>query len=195
MTLTGIPGGRQFVFGYGSLIGRFARPPTRRPRAAGFVADLVGFRRTWGVAMDNRRDLAGYKYYTSADGDRPEVFVAFLDIRPSLDGREVVNGLCLPVDGAELESLDRRERNYERIEVSDRVSAGGARVWTYVGSSAGQQRLRQGRAAGTAVIDANYLSHVRAAFAAIGEADYRTCAASLEPGDIPVVALRRHDLP
>jgi cation transport regulator ChaC len=185
----------QFVFGYGSLVGHRARPLTRRPDAAGFVADLAGFRRTWGVAMDNRRDLPGYKYYTDAGGDRPEVFVAFLDMRPSPDGGDVVNGLCLPVDDAGLQVLDRRERNYERIDVSGCMSVDGARVWAYVGSAAGREQLRRGRAAGTTVIDANYLTGVRSAFASIGEAEYRTCAASLDPGDIPVVALRRHDLP
>jgi cation transport regulator ChaC len=201
----------QFVFGYGSLIshrpdaGRLpgedpeiSRCLTREPHATGFIADLVGFRRVWGVAMDNRRDLPGYKYYTTADGRRPGVFVAFLDLRPA-DAREaVVNGVCLPVDEAALVALDRRERNYERVEVSDLISGSGAdrglRIWTYVGSAAGRERLRQGRADGIAVVDANYVAAVNAGFAALGEAEHRTCTASLDPGDLPVVPLRRHDL-
>jgi dephospho-CoA kinase len=170
---------------------------TREPVPAGFVADLVGFRRGWGVAMDNRRDLPGYKYYTAADGSRPGVFVAFLDIQPSPEGAAVVNGLCLPVGDAALEALDRRERNYERIDVSDRVATGAAagfRIWTYAGSAAGRDRLRQGRAAGAAVIDANYVDDVEVAFASLGEAEQSSCSVSLDPGDLPVVPLRRHDL-
>jgi hypothetical protein len=201
------------VFGYGSLVGVRAdrrvatrpacarpeiyRPPTRQPHATGFVAEVVGFRRTWGVAMDNRRDLPGYKYYTAADGGRPAVFVAFLDIRPSDDRQATVNGLCVPVDDAALEALDGRERNYERIDVSARIStaaAVGFRVWTYIGSALGRDRLRQGRAAGAAVIDANYVNAVSAGFRSLGEAEHRACAASLDPGDLPVVPLRRHDL-
>jgi hypothetical protein len=195
----------QFVFGYGSLVSHrqvtAGLAPTREPQATGFVADLVGFRRRWGVAMDNRRDLPGYKYYTAADGSRPDVWVAFLDIWPSDDREAVVTGLCLPVDDAALEALDRRERNYERIDVSDRIAegrasgVGGVTIWTYAGSAAGRERLRQGRAAGAAVIDANYVIDVESGFRLIGDAERRACAGSLDPEDLPVVPLRRHDLP
>ena len=41
--------------------------------ADGFVCDLHGYRRQWGVAMDNRRDLPGYKHYTDEFGLRPAV--------------------------------------------------------------------------------------------------------------------------
>src|ERR687894_1532691 len=41
----------QFVFGYGSLAAGFA----------GRRARLHGHRRVWGVAMDNRLDIPGYK--------------------------------------------------------------------------------------------------------------------------------------
>ena len=44
-------------------------------------AVLRGRRRGWGVAMDNRVDVPGYKpYRLRADGCRPAVFVAFLDL-------------------------------------------------------------------------------------------------------------------
>ena len=52
----------QFVFGYGSLTARPGPVPTRELKEHGFVADLTGLRRAWGVAMDNRHDLPGYKY-------------------------------------------------------------------------------------------------------------------------------------
>jgi len=187
----------QFVFAYGSLVTPPGAALRRRWSADGFVADLLGFQRVWGVAMDNRRDLPGYKYYTDTGGRRPEVFVTFLDVRRSPDAGARVNGLCLPVDDARLAALDRRERNYERIDVSEVVSVDGAdgiRVWTYAGSAAGRERLRSGVAAGTAVIDANYLDGVRDGFALLGEPEHRACAGSLDPGGLPVVALRRHEL-
>ena len=181
---------RQFVFGYGSL----AIPPRGRPdrvvREDGFVTDLAGVRREWGVAMDNRHDLPGYKYYTDAGGQRPAVFVAFLNLRFVAEGDgSGVNGLCLPVDDAALARLDLRERNYERIEVSARIQAdtGGARVWAYVGTAAGRQRLQTGRRKGTAVIDGGYLAAVSDGFAALGEAEHHRCEPSLRPGDLPVV--------
>ncbi len=170
----------------------------RRWSRQGFLADLLGFRRTWGVAMDNRCDLPGYKYYTDAHGRRPEVFVTFLDIRRSADPGAAVNGLCLPADDAGLSALDRRERNYRRIDISDQIAVpgvGGMRVWAYAGSASGRDRLWRARAAGAAVIDANYLQEIRDGFALLGEAERSLCAASLDPGDLPVVPLRRHDLP
>jgi hypothetical protein len=187
---------REFVFGYGSLTARggpaAAASPSREVHPNGFVADLAGVRRIWGVAMDNRRDLPGYKYYRDAAGGRPGVYVAFLDLRAA-DGA-AVNGVCLPVDEPGLAELDLRERNYERVDVSDRVAPQGTRVWAYVGSPAGRERLRVGCAHGTAVIDANYLRSVSDGFAALGEAEHSACRASLDPDGLPVVELTRHEL-
>jgi cation transport regulator ChaC len=186
----------QFVFAYGSLVSPPGARPGRRWSPHGFVADLLGFRRAWGVAMDNRRTLPGYKYYTDTAGRRPEVFVTFLDVRPAVHPA-AVNGVCLPVDGERLAVLDRRERNYERIDVSGRIrvdGAAGMRVWTYVGSAGGRERLRRGLAAGTAVIDANYLAGVRDGFTRLGGDEHQACAQSLDPGALPVVPLRRHPL-
>ncbi len=186
--------GRDFVFGYGSLAAELPFVPGREPRDEGFVADLPGFARGWGVAMDNRRDLPGYKYYTATDGTRPPVFVSFLDVAP-VAGDAAVNGLCLPVDAARLGRLDLRERNYSRLDVSDRIDAGGARVWVYEGTPAARERLRGARGDGRAVIDAGYLEAVGRAFAALGAHELALCRPSLAPGDLPVVELVRHELP
>lgn len=193
------PNARQFVFGYGSLTACPGPVPTRALKEHGFVARLAGLRRVWGVAMDNRRDLPGYKYYTDVGGRRPEVFVAYLDLMavdpPPGDPSSGVNGLCLPVDDAMLEQLDRRERNYARADVSDRVQANGARVWTYIGRPAARERLAEGRRTGTAVIDAGYVRTVEAGFAGLGDDELATVRTSLEPGELPVVELTRHELP
>ncbi len=183
---------RQFVFGYGSLA---ARRVGLAPDAAGFIAELAGARRTWGVAMDNRHDLPGYKYYTDSGGRRPRAFVAFLDLRFVDGAGAAVNGLCRPVDDVALAALDLRERNYERVDVSNRIDAGAARVWAYRGTAAARQRFAEGLCTSTVVIDAGYLRAVRAGFAALGEAEERAARASLTPGPIPVAELTRHDLP
>lgn len=196
------PARRQFVFGYGSLTARSgwaARCPTRELRGHGFIADVAGLRRTWGVAMDNRRDLSGYKYYTDATGLRLEVFVAYLDLLPAPE-QAMVNGLCLPVDEPALARLDRRERNYVRTDISDRIVAAtadarGIRVWAYIGSRAARDRLAEGRRTGTAVIDSGYVRTVEAGFSALGEEELDACRASLEPDGLPVVELTRHELP
>ncbi len=149
--------------------------------------------------MDNRRDLPEYKYYTASDGTRPPVFVSFLDIDLAVGGAaSTVNGLCLPVDAAALERLDRRERNYGRVDVSDRIEAGDGpatgRVWVYVGHDTARERLRAARRAGTAVISSTYLVVVQAAFAALGGDELARCRPSLDPGELPVAELTRHEL-
>lgn len=186
--------GRQFVFGYGSL----AAPSdgvvrARGPAADGFVCDLIGFRRQFGVAMDNSRNLPGYKHYTDLAGERPSVFVCFLDIVLADGPGPFVNGLCLPVDDARLQALDDRERNYDRVDVSQRVDTGGARVWAYVGSRAARMRMRFAVGARRAVVDAGYLRAVADGFRALGGDEYATAAPSLSPGLLPVVELVRHD--
>jgi hypothetical protein len=182
-----------YVFGYGSLVaaagGVAGLDRERRPR--GFVADLPGYRRHWGVAMDNSRAQAGYKRYRDPDGRIPAVFVAFLDIAPDPGG--VVNGVCRPVDAAALQALDARERNYERVEVSATLRCPGP-VWTYVGSAAGRARLAAGATNGAAVVQDEYLAAVRTGFQALGAAEWALCAPSLDPGGLPVVALTREDL-
>ena len=166
------------MFGHGSLAGG----------GAGRAARLAGHRRTWGVAMDNRVAIAGYKVYLRADGSRPAVFVAFLDVVE--EPGAATDGLLLEVDGDALDALDARERNYERVEVTDAVDgvADGS-VWVYRGTSAGRERLRRGVADGSAVVARAYLETVRAGFAAAGIDD------DADPGELPVMDLERVDLP
>src|SRR3954462_5626102 len=107
-----------FVFGYGSLV--------RRPD--GLPCNLLGHRRAWNVAMDNRRTIPGYQYYVDPDTaerpapERPPVRVTFLNLYPAAEGR--VNAVAFPVTADELDELDRRERNYDRIDVTRRIAAG-----------------------------------------------------------------------
>lgn len=184
------------MFGYGSLVAPSRVALGRAIRADGFVTDLRGMRRGWGVAMDNRVDLPAYKFYVDGAGRRPEVSVAFLDVSEADDPAATVNGLCLPVDPSALAALDVRERNYIRMEVTERIAAGigGVRVFTYVGSPEGRERLRVGRARGTAVIHADYLHAVRAGFGALGAAELSACEPSLAPDGLPVIELTRHAL-
>jgi gamma-glutamylcyclotransferase (GGCT)/AIG2-like uncharacterized protein YtfP len=143
--------GPQLVFGYGSLAAG----------GGGTRAQLRGHRRVWGVAMDNSRDLPGYKHYLlRCDGSRPAVHVAFLDIVP--DPESVVEGIVLAVDEASLRELDQRERNYDRVDVTAAVVGATGTVWAYVGSPQGRARLREGRDRGSAVISREYLEAVRA---------------------------------
>jgi hypothetical protein len=137
--------------------------------------------------MDNTQTIPGYKYYLDENGTRPEVFVAFLDVQPDSAGS--VNGCCTPVTAEDLRRLDQRERNYDRIEVTDAIADPSGRTWMYVGSPSGRRRLSLGRQAGRAVLSREYLDRVEAGFRALGSDDY---AIALD--GLPVRDLIRVDL-
>ena len=147
-----------FVFGYGSLAELGAGRPLRLP----------GWRREWGVAMDNRVTIPGYKYFLDGAGRRPAVCVGFLDAVP--DPAACLDGVVFEV--GDLDALDARERNYRRVQ------AGG--LWLYTGRGEARERY----AAGPTVIPRSYLDSVRAGMAAHG------LGFDPEPG-VPVVDLER----
>ena len=173
----------QFVFAYGSLAADL--PCAHR-------SVLRGRRRGWGVAMDNSVDVPGYKHYRlRADGSRPAVFVAFLDLFD--DPAATTHGVCVTVGEARLAAIDHRERNYERIDVTGAVTPARGTVWAYVGSAVGRDRLARARAAGTAVISRDYLERTRATFAALGDGAGADFDASAAIGDLPVLDLERFE--
>jgi hypothetical protein len=181
----------QHVFGYGSLSSYGVVAAQAPPR----TCRLRDHRRTWNVAMDNSVDLPAYKHYLSDDGaTRPAVFVTFLNV-VSAPG-SAVNGVLLPVDEEQLRALDRRERNYARIDVAgllDEPLAG--RAWCYVGSAAARKRFERGLARGTAIVDGRYREAVREGFARLGAVALAEFDASTDAPRCEVVPLRRIDLP
>src|SRR4051812_8011733 len=155
--------------------------------------------------MDNRVAVPGYKVYEAPDGTRPAVAVAFLDLAAAGgdDGAVVVEGALLPVAADALARLDRRERQYERRDVSALVDAGPEQaaatagpVWSYVGRAPGRARVAAGRE-GTApvVIQRAYVDLVESAFAALGDGALARYRASTEPPPFPVRELARVNLP
>lgn len=185
---------RQWLFVYGSLVGRAPAGISRRPRADGIIVELPGYRRIWGVAMDNRERIPGYKCYLDpATGAQPALAVAFLDIAPWPD--MCVNGICVPVSADELARLDHRERQYMRVELGPQLSVPmGGTVWAYVGSPAGRGRRREADRARTAVVARDYLASVEAAFDRLGPAERRAYDRSTAPPGCPVIALTRREL-
>ncbi|HEX6388342.1 MAG TPA: gamma-glutamylcyclotransferase family protein [Solirubrobacteraceae bacterium] len=141
-----------WVFGYGSL----AALPGAEP------ATLAGHRRTWGVAMDNRVEIPGYKVYEDAGGNRPAVCVAFLDVEP--DEHASVSGARIEVDDGALADLDARERSYERVEVQPGV-------FVYRGRAERRAIAAAARRDGRLVVQRDYLELVRAALGAVEEPD------------------------
>jgi gamma-glutamylcyclotransferase (GGCT)/AIG2-like uncharacterized protein YtfP len=174
------------VFGYGSLVA-----------GRGVRARLHGHRRVWGVAMDNAVDLPGYKLYLAPDGTRPALCVAFLDVVE--DPAATVDGLCVPVGAQRLAALDDRERNYDRIDVTARVTADvplAGRVWTYRGRAESRARFAAARRDGRCAIARDYLAAVEAGVRGVlGDAAWDAFAAATPPDGLPVRDLRRVEIP
>ena len=139
--------------------------------------------------MDNRRTIPGYKYYVDPDtGERPPVHVTFLNIYPAAEGR--VNGIAFPVTAEALDRLDRRERNYDRIDVTRLLDVDlGGTVWTYLGTEDARERFE----AGAAVVSQDYFDAVRDGFAAVGGLD--EFDRSTDRLTVPLRGLTRVDLP
>lgn len=145
--------------------------------------------------MDNAQTIEGYKYYVDPhSGERPRVFVAFLDVQPA-DGADATNGVAFRVAARDLAALDARERNYHRIEVTGAVEPRlDGRVWTYAGTADARDRCERGLAGGNLVVSGDYLTLVDAGFAALGEHALARYRASTDDPPCPVMPLRRVDV-
>jgi cation transport regulator ChaC len=181
----------QYVFAYGSLVRDLARGEQHGARRG---AHLCDHRRAWNVAMDNSVSLPGYKYYLDArDSSRPEVFVTFLNL-VAAPGHQV-NGMLVPVSAQELLELDRRERNYERREVTTSIEGDtGGCVWSYFGGPEACRRFDAGLRAARAVIDESYLEGVRAGFEALAADALAEFEQSTDPHGCQLLKLLRVDL-
>lgn len=205
------PSNGTWVFGYGSLVDRerlalfLGRELAPEDLAFG---RLRGFRRTWNVATDNRLDLPGYKMYLDPEtGERPEIYVTFLNLRPVADGsrplanRGAVNGVAFRVREGELERIRDRERNYRLTDVTglwvseETGRAHPDRVLTSLGRPEAEERFRRGRRAGRAVVRAHYRQQVHDAFGSRGGSWWEEFRRTTDPPGIPERALERVELP
>ncbi|HKB50351.1 MAG TPA: gamma-glutamylcyclotransferase family protein [Solirubrobacterales bacterium] len=153
-----------YVFGYASLVALPEQLAVEDAEHEPLPGWLRGFRRYWGAAMNNWEGGDAVKHFLDREtGERPRIRVAYLDVEPS-EG-STVNGIAIPVDAERLATLDAREINYSRVDVTaafDRPLAG--RVFTYVGLGAARERCREGVAEGNAYVSRDYLAGVRRAF-------------------------------
>jgi dephospho-CoA kinase len=181
-----------WIFGYGSLVG-----PESMARTIGrvavhkvdfFQADLAGYGRRWNYGVMH---FAGQ--WKREDGvDIVDGTIVALGVVESAD--ETVNGVVAAVTGDELGNLDRRERYYDRVDVTDLITVldddGGTVdgvVYTYVPRLASIVAYETARDNGTAGIRRSYWDQVDAAFAAFSTEQVERYRASTPDPDIPVV--------
>lgn len=181
-----------WVFGYGSLVsptslgGTLGRDPIR---GVDFLAaECDGWERRWNYGMPVAEGAL-----VGPDVDRIDVVVA-LGVT-EVDGA-CMNGIVTLVHPDELIRLAARERNYDRVDVTDgvRLLEDGpdvGRVVTYVPRQVALDIYLDGRDRGRAGIERRYWNLVDGAFDALlpGQGDrYR---ATTPPPDVPVVDANR----
>lgn len=185
--------GGRWVFGYGSLVSPTSFGATLgRSLVPGddfFEAELTGFGRRWNYGVLHTEGT------TSDDGgaERSWTIVA-LGLVAAAD--ETVNGVVGWVDDAELVDLDRRERHYDRVDVTTSTTVRGlagtpVEVVTYVPRQVAQEHYRRARDAGRAAVERRYWELVDGAFAALGARQRDRYHASTPSPDVPILELGR----
>lgn len=182
-----------WVFGYGSLAS-----PASLGRTLGrdvslgddaFPAVLDGFARRWNYGSP--RDPFSW----DVDGHRTDAGVLiFLGIVAAAGDR--TNGVVAEVSDDELGALDRRERDYDRVEVTRAVawrngSAAAHRVVTYVPRPSSLDRYERARDERRAAVRRAYWDLCHEAFGALGRAHLDHFLTTPEP-DVPILEI---DLP
>jgi cation transport regulator ChaC len=170
-----------YVFGYGSLV-EITEPLVVGERLFPAVPGrLRGFRRRWGVAMNNWEAAADEKHFVDPEsGLKPRLAVAYLDIEEA--SGEAINGLAIPVDSVRLRELDAREINYERVEVSTALEPSLAHdVYVYRGTAAARRRSRAGADGAEIYASRQYVERIERAVAALGPGQLDEYERSTEP--------------
>lgn len=197
-------GGSVWVFGYGSLVSPSSLSTTLgrsvRPGDGWAEATLRGWGRRWNYGIGH---VAG----TILDESGSELEVTIVALGVVAAAGEYANGIVVAVDADELTRLDRRERHYDRVDVTSTVEihpatrhdGAGRAAWpgpsdvvvTYVPRPEAVQRYESARDRGCAAIEQRYWDLVDEAFAALGPDRQATYRATTPAPDVPVRAVRR----
>jgi len=186
-----------WIFGYGSLV-----DPADVERYVGSrpVEDmdwapalLDGYERVWNVGMYNVHDRDDDKFFTTAEGERYKGIILSLGLESNRD--MAVNGLVFRVERRDLSRLDRRERRYDRVDVTGSISTAarltsGSTVYTYVPKPEALAVGLEGMRGGSGAISRSYHDKVVAAFAQLGEEAIARYEESTRQPYVPIVDLQ-----
>jgi len=184
-----------WVFSYGSLVspsslgGTLGRTPRR---GVDFIAaECDGWERRWNYGMEVQPGTL-----VGSEVDRVDTLVA-LGIT-EVEGA-CMNGIITIVHAGELPGLDARERNYDRVDVTDAVrlleDAPDAlaidTIVTYVPRQVALDRYLEARDRGRAGIERRYWNLVDGAFDVLLEGQGDRYRATTPAPDVPVVDANR----
>lgn len=138
-----IPEGSVGIIAYGSLVSLPSMEETLKHKYNGqsYEVHLRGYERLWACIRpfnDPQAIAAGAKkieaYFLRNTERVPVSGAAELNVYPSKKGR--INGILYLLTNEELRSLDKRERGYQRADVTDKIEEfrfRGGRVYVYKG--------------------------------------------------------------
>jgi cation transport regulator ChaC len=176
----------RWVFGYGSLVSPVSFGATLgRSLTVGddfHYAVLAGFGRRWNYGVGHATGTFG----------QAEYHIVALGVVDSAG--EAANGVVGWVTDDELVRLDRREVDYDRVDVTDLIETSVAvkgRVETYVPKPESVARYERYRDTRTGAVEQRYWDLVAGAFAAFGLAERRRYLDTTPPPDVPVLELTR----
>lgn len=188
-----------WVFGYGSLVSPTSLGSTlgRAPRRGVdfLAAECDGWERRWNYG----HPMTGMTY-AGSQVDMIDTVVALGVVRNDV---ACMNGIITVVSDAELEQLDRRERNYDRVDVTDGVrlledgpwKASTDRVVTYVPRQAALDIYAEARDRGRAGIEIRYWNLVNDAFDVLLDGQGERYRSTTPAPEVPVLDVSRVDPP
>jgi dephospho-CoA kinase len=183
-----VPDRVHWVFGYGSLVSptSMARSLDREvPTHRGWVpAELQGYGRRWNYGSLTTRA----EWVHEGRHVRRGIVVAL----GLVDAPESCNGVIARVDRHDVARLDQRERDYDRVDVTDRIDAAieiDGRVVTYVPRPGAVLRYEQYRDQGRAAVSLRYLRLVETAFEALAPGQRARFDETTPAPDVPVIDL------
>ena len=182
-----------WVFGYGSLVDPSSFGATigreLQPGIDFFEAEVAGLGRRWNYGVMHA-SASG----PGAGGATVDYTIVALGVVG--DSAEAVNGVVGWVEPDELALLDRRERHYDRVDVTDRTTVGGSLqvsgpVAVYGPRPEAIAHYERARDAGRAAIEQRYWDLVDHAFAAFGPEAHARYHSTTPAPDVPVLRIDR----